>query len=142
MVGGCICGFMLSKASFATLVPIKNMDRAISFYKKALGGSLNMRAPGDMKNMWASISVGKSEFWLIRPDKHEKRELAYSTFVVKDIKKTVAGLKKKRARFLPGEQMDSNSTVEGPIVYSPYGAAAIFKDSEGNLFMLWENAQM
>lgn len=133
---------MLTKASFATMIPIRNMDRAIKFYRKALGGSLNMRAPGDMRNYWASVSVGKSEFWLIRPDKREKRDLAYSTFVVRDIKKTVAGLKKKGVRFLPGEKMGPDSKVEGPIVYSPYGAGAMFKDSEGNLFMLWENARM
>lgn len=133
---------MLTKAAFTTLIPIRNMDRAIKFYTKKLGGSLNMRAPGDMRDYWASLSVGKHEFWLIRPEKHEKRELAYSTFVVKDIKKTVARLRKKGVRFLPGERMDSDSKVEGPIVYSPYGAAAIFKDSEGNLFMLWKNAAM
>jgi predicted enzyme related to lactoylglutathione lyase len=133
---------MLSKSSFATLIPIKNMNRAIKFYTKSLGGSLNMRAPGDMKNYWASVNVGKSEFRLIRPEKREKRDLAYSTFVVKDIRKMVAGLKKKRVRFLPGEKMGSDSRVEGPIVYSPYGAGAMFKDTEGNLFMLWQNAQM
>ncbi len=133
---------MLSKASFATMVPMRNMDRAIKFYTKALGGSLNMRAPGDMKNYWASVNVGKTEFWLIRPEKREKRDLAYSTFVVKDIKKTVAGLKKKKVRFLRGEKMGRDSRVEGPIVYSPYGAAALFKDSEGNLLMLWENTSM
>jgi predicted enzyme related to lactoylglutathione lyase len=133
---------MLSKASFATLIPIKNMNRAIKFYTKSLGGSLNMRAPGDMKNYWASVNVGKSEFWLIRPEKREKRDLAYSTFIVKDIKKMVMGLKKKRVRFLPGEKVGPDSKVEGPIVYSPYGAGAMFKDSEGNLLMLWQNAQM
>jgi len=133
---------MLSKADFASLVPIKNMDRAIRFYTRKLGGSLNMRAPGNMKNFWASVSVGKNEFWLIRPEKPEKRELAYSTFVVKDIKKTVAGLKKKGVRFLPGEKMDRDSKVEGPIVHSQYGAGAVFKDSEGNFFMLWQNAVM
>jgi predicted enzyme related to lactoylglutathione lyase len=131
---------MLSKASFATLIPIKNMDRAIKFYTKVLGGSVNMRAPGEMKNYWASVNVGKTEFWLVHPDKQEKRDLAYSTFIVEDIKKAAAGLKKKRVRFLAGERMGSDSKVEGPIVYSPYGAAAIFKDSEGNLFMLWETA--
>jgi len=133
---------MLSKASFATLIPIKNMNRAVKFYTKSLGGSLNMRATGDMRNYWASVNVGKSEFWLIRPEKREKRDLAYSTFIVKDIKKMVAVLKKKRVRFVPGEKMGPDSRVEGPIVYSPYGAEAMFKDSEGNLFMLWQNAQM
>ena len=87
------------------------------------------------------LSVGKSEFWLVRPEKNEKRDLAYSAFVVKDIKEIVDGLKRKRVRFLPAERMGADSKVDGPISYSPYGAAAILKDSEGNLLMLWENAQ-
>ncbi len=84
-----IGGIMLSKAAFATSVPIRNMDRAIRFYTRTLGGSLNMRAQGEMKNYWASVNVGKEEFWLVKPEKREKRDLAYSTFIVKDIKKTV-----------------------------------------------------
>jgi predicted enzyme related to lactoylglutathione lyase len=133
---------MLSRANFATLVPIRNMDRALRFYTKTLGGSLNIRATGEMKNSWASVNVGKAEFWLVRPEKHEKRELAYSVFAVKDIKTTVAGLKKKRVKFLRAERMGADSKVEGPISYSPYGAGAILKDSEGNLVMLWQNAEM
>jgi len=130
---------MLSKAKFASLVPIRNMNRALRFYTKTLGGSLNMRAPGEMRNSWASVRVGKSEFWLVRPDKNEKRDLAYSAFVVKDIKKTVSGLKKKGVKFLPAERMGGDSKIDGPISYSPYGAVAILKDSEGNLLMLWES---
>jgi predicted enzyme related to lactoylglutathione lyase len=118
------------------------MDRALKFYTKTLGGSLNMRAPGDMKNSWASVNLGKTEFWLVKPERHEKRDLAYSTFVVKDIKKTVGGLKKKRVKFLPAERMGANSKIDGPISFGPYGAGAILKDSEGNLLMLWENAPM
>lgn len=133
---------MLSKADFASLVPVKNMDRALRFYTKTLGGSLNTRAEGEMKNSWASVNVGKTEFWLVRPEKHEKRDLAYSAFVVKDIKKTVSGLKKKGLKFLPAERMGADSKIDGPISYSPYGAGAILKDSEGNLLMLWETAQM
>jgi len=132
---------MLSK-DFATLVPVRNMGRALKFYTKTLGGSLNMRAKGDMKNSWASVSLGKSEFWLVTPKKPEKRDLAYSVFVVKDIKKTVSGLRKRRVRFLRAERMGAESKVDGPISYSPYGAGAMLKDSEGNLLMLWENAQM
>jgi predicted enzyme related to lactoylglutathione lyase len=121
------------------MIPIKNMDRAIKFYTKSLGGRLNMRAPGEMRNFWASVNVGKTEFWLIHPEKREKRNLAYSTFAVKDIRKTVAWLRKRRVRFLRGEKMAANDKVEGPITFGSYGAGAVFKDSEGNLFMLWQS---
>lgn len=127
---------MLSGSDFAVLVPIREMNRALRFYTGTLGGKLNMRAEGDMKDSWASVRVGKTEFWLIEPEKREKLELAYHTFIVKDIKKTVTGLKKKRVRFIPAE---GNGRVEGPITYQEYGASAFFKDSEGNLMMLWQN---
>ena len=133
---------MLSKTDFATFVPIRNMDRAVKFYTKTLGGSLNMRAEGEMKNDWASVNVGKEEFWLIRPEKHEKRDLAYSTFIVKDIKGTVGKLKKKGVKFLRAEKMGPESRIEGPISYGPYGAGAFLKDSEGNPLMLLENPRM
>ena len=130
---------MLSKAAFATSVPIRNMDRAIRFYTRTLGGSLNMRGQGEMRDSWASVNVGKAEFWLVKPEKREKRDLAYSTFIVKDIKKTVVGLKGKGVKFLRAEKMSSDSRIDGPISYTPYGAGAFFKDSEGNLAALWEN---
>lgn len=130
---------MLAKAGFATLVPIKKMDRAIKFYTDALGGELNMRAEGDMKDSWASVNIGKNEFWLIQPQKHEKRELAYTTFVVKNIKETVNGLKKKKVEFLPAEKSSPETRIDGPIAYEKWGTSAFFKDSEGNLLMLWED---
>jgi predicted enzyme related to lactoylglutathione lyase len=130
---------MISKAGFATSVPIRNMDRAIAFYTRALGGSLNMRGQGEMKSYWASVNVGKEEFWLVKPEKREKRDLAYSTFIVRDIKRTVVGLKRKGVKFLRAEKMGPDSRIDGPISYTSYGAGAFFKDSEGNLLAIWEN---
>jgi len=79
---------------------------------------------------------------LIRPEKREKRDLAYSTFIVKDIKAEVGILKKRGVRFLRAEKMVPESRIEGPISYGPYGASAFVRDSEGNLLMLWQNARM
>jgi hypothetical protein len=39
-----------------------------------------------MKDFWASVKVGKSDFWLISPPEREKLGLAYSVFIVKNIK--------------------------------------------------------
>lgn len=130
---------MLSRSDYAALIPIKKMNRALKFYADALGGKLVMRGEGDMKNSWAAISVGKTVFWLIEPEKHEKMELAYNVFVVKGIKRIVQGLQKKGVRFLPAEDMGPGTKVDGPISKMPWGAkSAFFKDSEGNLLMLWE----
>jgi len=131
---------MFSKASYATLIPVRNMDRAVSFYTETLGGKLLMRDKGDMKDFWASVKVAGSEFWLIAPEKREKRDLSYSVFVVKDIKSAVGDLKAKGVKFQRPERMSKETKIEGPIARDAgMGASAFFKDSEGNLLMLWES---
>jgi predicted enzyme related to lactoylglutathione lyase len=131
---------MLSRAGFATLTPIKDMDRAIKFYTKTLGGKLQMRAPGDMKDMWASVKIGREEFWLVHPSpgQGKKPDVAFSTFIVKDIKAEVKELRKRGARFQAAEKMDKNTKIDGPIAIDPVGSVAFMKDSEGNLLMLWQ----
>ena len=131
---------MLANADFATLVPIKNMNRAIKFYTETLGGKLTMRAEGEMKNTWASLSIGKNDFWLVKPEKFEKRELAYVTFTVKNLKETVSGLKKTGVKFDPPEKMGPKDKIEGGVAHGEWGANAFFKDSEGNLLMLWQDS--
>ncbi len=129
----------LSDSYTATLVPVKNMDRAVKFYTESLGGKLLYRDKGDMKDMWASIKVGKDEFWMIAPEVREKRTLAYSTFVVKDIRAVVKDLKGKGVKFQRAEKMSKETKTEGPIAFEPFGASAFLKDTEGNLLMLWQN---
>ncbi len=134
---------MLSKAQFATLMPVRQMERAIKFYTKALGAKLQMRAEGDMKDMWASIKIGREVFWLIKPSgrQEKKPDLAFSTFVVKDIRSEVKGLQKQGVKFEPPEKNAGWTTkVEGPISYDPVGATAFFKDTEGNLLMLYQGS--
>src|SRR5215471_18569574 len=104
---------MLAKADFATIVPIRNMERAIKFYTEALGGKLNMRGEGDMKDMWASVKVAGADFWLVPPQQREKRELAYSTFVVKNIRETVKSLRANGVKFQKAEKMGPDSKIEG-----------------------------
>ncbi len=130
---------MLSQVSkHATIVPIRNMDRAVKFYTATLGGKLLQRMEGDMKDFWASVKLSGCEFWLVSPEEQEKRELAYSVFVVDDIKAVVSELKGKGVKFRRGEKMGEDSKVVGPISYGSTGANAFFKDSEGNLIMLWQ----
>jgi predicted enzyme related to lactoylglutathione lyase len=121
------------------LVTVKKMERAVKFYTEALGGKLLSKAEGDMADSFASIKVGKTEFWLIIPDTWEKRELAYSAFVVDDIKATVDALKSKGVRFSRAEKVTPDTKIDGPIARHKWGAEAFFKDSEGNQLMLWQS---
>jgi catechol 2,3-dioxygenase-like lactoylglutathione lyase family enzyme len=130
---------VLSSAHYATIIPIKKMSRALKFYTESLGGKVLYRGEGDMKDSWAAVRIAKSDFWLVAPEKWEKRELSYSVFLVKDVKKTVKGLRKMGVKFEPGEKMGEGSRVEGPITYDSYAVSAFFKDTEGNLLMVWQN---
>jgi predicted enzyme related to lactoylglutathione lyase len=129
---------LLSDSYTVTLVPVKNMDRAVKFYTDSLGGKLLFRDNGEMKDFWASLKIGKSEFWLISPEKKEKRTLAYSTFVVKDIRAAVKDLKAKGVKFKKAVKMGKETKLEGPIAIEPFGASAFLKDTEGNLLMVWQ----
>jgi len=131
---------MASKTRVAILTPIKDMDRAIKFYTKMLGGELQFRGEGEMKDGWASLKLGTQEFWLISPSKREKRELAYTAFQVKDIKGFVAELLGNGVKFDKPEKMGKETKVEGPIAFESFGASAFFKDSEGNTLMVWQNS--
>jgi catechol 2,3-dioxygenase-like lactoylglutathione lyase family enzyme len=130
----------LSDSYTVTLVPVKNMDRAVKYYTETLGGKVLYRDDGDMKDFWASLKLGKSEFWLITPEKKEKRELAYSTFVVDDIRGVVKDLKAKGVKFSKAEKTSKETKVEGPIAVEPFGASAFFTDSEGNVLMVWQTS--
>src|SRR5437870_11309766 len=67
---------MVFEASYATIIPVRNMDRAVKFYTQTLGGKLQQRDEGDMKDFWASVKVAGADFWLVSPEKREKRELS------------------------------------------------------------------
>lgn len=132
----------LSGSYVATLVTVKNMDRAVKFYTEALGAKVLYRGEGDMKDYWVSLQIADTEFWLVVPDVKEKRTLAYWTFVVKDIRSVVKDLRAKGVKFQKAEKNSEETKIEGPIAVEPFGAEAFFKDSEGNLLMLWQTTDM
>ena len=140
-IGGRKESKMAAKPQVVTLVPIKKMDRAIKFYTKSIGCRLAMRGEGDMKDGWASLKLGTAEFWLISPEKQEKRKLAYNELVVKNIKSFVKGLQKKGVKFEKAEDMGEGSKIDGPIASAMWGSSAFFQDSEGNMLMVWENGK-
>ncbi len=122
-----------------TLLPIRNMNRALRFYTKALGARLLARGRGEMRDSWASVRWADSEIWLIRPSAVEKRSLAYTALLVSNIKRTVGQLDRQGVKFQRAERSTPQTKVEGPIAFDSWGAAAFFKDTEGNLLMVWQN---
>lgn len=115
------------------------MDRAIKFFTNKIGGKVKERARGPMKNFWASMKIGGAEVWLVAPSKREKRSLAYVTLLVGDIKRYVGGLQRKGVKFEKAERMGPDTKIDGVIATDQFGAAAFFKDTEANLWMVWQN---
>jgi predicted enzyme related to lactoylglutathione lyase len=130
---------MPANGKLVPLLPVKKMKRAIEFYTEQLGGKLTMGGEGEMKDLWAAIELEGSELWLIAPAKREKRKLAYQALVVKDIRKYVRDLKKNGVKFAK-PMGGKGATVEGPITFDAIGGNAFFKDSEGNLLMVFQAA--
>jgi predicted enzyme related to lactoylglutathione lyase len=130
---------MATGARLVTLIPIRNMNRAIKFYSKSLGGRVKERARGKMRNSWASMKLGDAEVWLIAPVKFERRSLAYTLLLVKNIRASVRRLQKSGVTFQRADRTGPATRVEGPIAFESFGASAFFKDSEGNLMMVWQN---
>lgn len=129
---------MAARTEFVSLIPIKNMNRAIKFYTGYLGAKLTMRAPGAMRNSWASLQVAGASVWFIAPESREKRKLSYHTLIVPDIRKFVTSLQRKGMKFERAVRNTKDTKVEGPIGFDEVGAWAFFKDSEGNLMMVWQ----
>jgi uncharacterized glyoxalase superfamily protein PhnB len=130
---------MGAQPSFVTLVPIKNMSRAVRFYVNKLGGKVTMRGTGAMKNFWSSMRIAGHDVWLIAPEKREKRSLAYTTLVVGNAKRYVQSLQKRGVKFERAQRMGPDSKTDGPLLIARYGTSAFFKDPEGNLWMVWQN---
>lgn len=129
---------MAEGATLVSLIPIKKMNRAIKFYTKCLGATVEDRGEGEMKDYWASLQLGGSTVWFVAPEKREKRKLAYHNFVVKDIRKFVASLQRNDVEFEKPVRMSKRTKVEGPIAFDKMGGSAFFYDSEGNLLMAWQ----
>ena len=130
---------MATGPRLVTLIPIRNMNRAIKFYSRAVGGRLKDRGRGRMRNFWASMKLGDGEVWFIAPEKFEKRTLAYSLLLVKNIRTHVRKLQKNGVKFRRAERMGPDTRLEGPIAFESWGASAFFQDTEGNLLMVWQN---
>lgn len=130
---------MATGPRMVTLVPVRKMDRAIKFFSSKIGGKVKERARGPMRNFWASMKIGGVEVWLVAPSKREKRSLAYTTLLVRNIKRYVGGLQRKGVKFEKAERMGPDTKIDGVIATDQFGAAAFFKDTEANLWMVWQN---
>ena len=109
-------------------VPVRDQARALDFYTEKLGFTIITDQPMDKKQRWIELRIPKAEtrLSLFTPPGHEERVGSFTgiSFHCDDIDATYAELS---ARGVP---------FEGPPKKETWGVFAMFKDTEGNSFVL------
>jgi predicted enzyme related to lactoylglutathione lyase len=118
---------MIKQVKFVS-IPVEDQDRALDFYTEKLGFTIITDQPFDEKQRWIELRVPKAETRVVLftsdEDKSRVGTFMNMSYTCDDLQKTYEELKNRRVEFenLPQKQ--------------PWGNYAIFKDSEGNRFVL------
>lgn len=109
-------------------VPVRNQDRAIDFYTSKLGFAVATDQPFNDTQRWVELKIRGSDTRLVlfTPDGHENRIGTFQSlsFVADDVTKTYEELRANGVEFT------------GPPTVADWGSSAIFKDADGNQFVL------
>jgi predicted enzyme related to lactoylglutathione lyase len=118
---------MIKQIKFVS-IPVADQNRALDFYTEKLGFTIITDQPFDEKQRWIELRVPKAEtrVVLFNAEGDEKRigSMMPMSYACDDIDKTYEELKGRGVDF------------EGPPQKQPWGKYAMFKDSEGNRFVL------
>ncbi len=109
-------------------IPTRDQDRALRFYTQKLGFRIITDQPFNEKQRWIELGIGDSPTgWvLFTPEGHEDRigTVFNGTLAVDDVQATYEDLRAKGVEFV------------SPPAKQPWGEYAIFKDPDGNQFVL------
>src|SRR5437667_6741183 len=118
---------MIKQIKFVS-IPVRDQNRALDFYTDKLGFTIITDQPFDEKQRWIELRIPKAEtrVVLFTPEGDENRVGSFMnmSYTCDDIHKTYDELKKRGVEF------------EGPPQKQPWGTYAMFKDSEGNRFVV------
>jgi predicted enzyme related to lactoylglutathione lyase len=118
---------MIDQIKFVS-VPVRDQDRALAFYRDKLGFKVKTDQPFNDKQRWIELKIPGAEtgFVLFTPDGQEDRIGTFfnGSLACDDVRKTYEELKARGVEFT-GEPKNEH-----------WGTFAIFKDSEGNSFVL------
>ena len=121
---------MITHIKFVS-IPVREQNRALDFYTEKLGFTIITDQPFDDKQRWIELRVPKAEtrVVLFTMDGDEERigSMMPATFACEDIDKTYDELSGRGVEF------------EGKPQKQHWGSYAMFKDSEGNRFVLSED---
>src|SRR5580658_1763813 len=112
-------------------IPITDQDRALRFYTEKLGFEVSTDQVFDEKQRWIELRIANSatRFVLFTPEGHENRIGSFfnGSLDCDDVEATYRQLKQRGVEF------------SGEPQKQPWGTFAIFKDPDGNQFVLASN---
>jgi predicted enzyme related to lactoylglutathione lyase len=118
---------MIKQIKFVS-IPVADQDRALDFYTEKLGFTIITDQPFDDKQRWIELRIPKAETRVVLfttdEDKSRIGTFMNVSYICEDIQKDYEELKARGVEFV------------GPPKKEPWGTYAIFKDSEGNSFVL------
>ena len=114
-------------------IPVNDQDVAMKFYTEALGLKVVTDQPFTPQQRWIELMIPGADTGvaLFTPEGHEKRigEFQSISFWCDDVFATAEALKKR------GVVFTKEPTVES------WGSVAVFKDPDGNQFVLSSNGR-
>jgi predicted enzyme related to lactoylglutathione lyase len=109
-------------------IPTKDQDRALKFYTEKLGFDVATDQVFNEKQRWIELRVANSatRVVLFTPDGHESRIGTFfnGSFACDDVAATYRQLSARGVEFVSGPEKQ------------PWGEFAVFKDPDGNQFVL------
>jgi len=111
-----------------TSISVRNQDAALDFYTRKLGFIVLTDQPFTDKQRWIEIGIPGAQTGLVlfNPDGHESRIGAFTgiSFLCDDVPQTYEQLTARGVEFVAPPKSES------------WGTSAIFKDLDGNQFVL------
>ena len=118
---------MIKGIKFAS-VPVTNQDRSLEFYTKKLGLRVVTDAPFNADQRWIELGFPRADTKLVLFSAPGQQKMIGGfmniTFVADDVEATAQELKGRGVEFVQDPQK------------ADWGTAAIFKDIDGNQFVL------
>ena len=118
---------MIKTVKFVS-IPVKDQDKALEFYTKKLGFAVFTDQPMGPGQRWIELSIpgAKTGLVLFTPEGHESRIGTFTgiSFECDDVQQTYETLKARGVEFMAPPKKES------------WGTSAIFKDQDGNQFVL------
>jgi len=109
-------------------IPTANQERALRFYTETMGFAVATDQPFNDKQRWIELRIGNSatRVVLFTPEGHEDRIGSFfnGSFACDDVAATYRQLRERGVEFVKEPQKQ------------PWGQFAIFKDPDGNQFVL------